>query len=136
MRKTLATITTPDPEWAHLGMEDIRLIGLECEPPFSASDPLIPANQREPCQPGKVVDDGSCADNELAQRLRFGQALKCARIQLGIPSQAALSRATGIDTASICRFEGGIRLPSLLQFAVLTLCGLDAVALLAALDGQ
>lgn len=68
--------------------------------------------------------------------MRFGQSLRAIRTEAGFPSQAALSRATAMAAAEICRYETGKALPTLAVFARLTRAGLDPIPLLAAFDPE
>lgn len=66
----------------------------------------------------------------------FAAALVAARVESGIPSQAAFARAAGIDLVEANKYERGKRMPSLLRFARLTCrAGIDPLPILAALDG-
>jgi len=69
------------------------------------------------------------------QHKSFAVALIRARIDAGIPTQAAFARAAGISAVEACRYETGKRLPTLLSFASLTRrAGIDPIPLLASLD--
>ena len=66
----------------------------------------------------------------------FAAALVAERQASGIPTQAALARAAGIDLVEANRYERGKRIPTLVRFARLTCrAGIDPVPILAALDG-
>lgn len=66
----------------------------------------------------------------------FAAALVAARIDSGIPTQAAFARAAGIALPEANKYERGKRMPTLLRFARLTCrAGVDPLPILAALDG-